>query len=146
MSKNNFKPCHHIEFNTLNPNPILKITISFTKTPNKSKYFIFFENKKWKSSKIQNLQKLKFLFGIMYTFHNSFGPPIGCVAAAVPIKDIAKQMRHGPKIFMNIWRGDARRWCARTSDHDESQRRATRVTAPGLRRLRAEAAALIIVY
>ena len=52
MSKNNFKPCHHIEFNTLNPNPILKITISFTKTPPKSKYFLFF-NLFWKFPKTQ---------------------------------------------------------------------------------------------
>ena len=39
MSKNVFKPCHHIDFNTTNPNPILRITISFTKTPKKPKYF-----------------------------------------------------------------------------------------------------------
>ena len=38
-SKNNFNPCHHIEFNTQNPNPILKITIPFTKTPKKPKHF-----------------------------------------------------------------------------------------------------------
>ena len=38
-SNNNFKPCHHIEFNTQNPNPIFKITISFTKTPKKPKHF-----------------------------------------------------------------------------------------------------------
>ena len=37
-SKNIFNPCSHIEFNTLNPNPILTITISFTKTQN-TKYF-----------------------------------------------------------------------------------------------------------
>ena len=41
MSKNIFKPCHHIEFNTLNPNPILKITISFTKTPKSQNTFDF---------------------------------------------------------------------------------------------------------
>ena len=39
MSKHIFKPCHQIEFNTTNPNPIFKITISFTKTSKKSKYF-----------------------------------------------------------------------------------------------------------
>ena len=38
-SKNIFKPCHHIEFNSQNPNPILKITISFTETPKKPKHF-----------------------------------------------------------------------------------------------------------
>ena len=38
-SKNIFNPCSHIEFNTQNPNPISKITISFTKTPKKPKYF-----------------------------------------------------------------------------------------------------------
>ena len=37
--KNNFKPCYHIEANTTNPNTILKITICFTKQPNKPKYF-----------------------------------------------------------------------------------------------------------
>ena len=39
VSKNIFNPCLYIEFNTENPNPILKITISFTKTPKKPKHF-----------------------------------------------------------------------------------------------------------
>ena len=70
-SKNIFNLCSHIEFNTQNPNPILKITISFTKTPKKPKHFR--KNEKiWKISKIQNFQKLKFLFCILYTFHNSY--------------------------------------------------------------------------
>ena len=30
------------------------------------------QNEKWKISKIQNFQKKQFLFGIMYTFHNSY--------------------------------------------------------------------------
>ena len=38
-SKNIFNPCLYIEFNTQNPNPILKITIPFTKTPKKPKHF-----------------------------------------------------------------------------------------------------------
>ena len=70
-SKNIFNLCHHIEFNTQNPNPILKITIPFTKTPKKPKHF----RKKRKISKIhkiQNFQKPKFLFCILYTFHNSY--------------------------------------------------------------------------
>ena len=37
-SKNIFNPCHHIEFNTQNPNPISKKTIPFTKTPQKPKH------------------------------------------------------------------------------------------------------------
>ncbi len=41
-SKNIFNLCHHIEFNTQNPNPTFKTTISFTKTPKKSKHFRFF--------------------------------------------------------------------------------------------------------
>jgi hypothetical protein len=36
MSKNIFKPCHHIDLNTTNPNPILKITLPFTKNTKKS--------------------------------------------------------------------------------------------------------------
>ena len=55
-SKNIFNPCSHIEFNTQNPNPIFKITISFTKTPNKPKYF----RKKRTFSK--QIKKLKFYF------------------------------------------------------------------------------------
>ena len=39
MSKNNFKPCSHIELNTTNPNTIFKITVYYTKTPNMLKYF-----------------------------------------------------------------------------------------------------------
>ena len=34
-----FKPCYHMEFNTTNPNLIVKITICFTKTPKKPKHF-----------------------------------------------------------------------------------------------------------
>ena len=70
ISKNIFKLCHHIDFNTTTPNPILKNTISFTQTPTTktlSIFLIFF----WNNSKMQNLQKLNFLFGIMYTFHSS---------------------------------------------------------------------------
>ena len=61
ISKNTFKPCHHIEFNTTNPNPILEITISFTKTPNKSKYFLFFE-KSENFNKSQIFKNSKFYF------------------------------------------------------------------------------------
>ena len=39
ISKTIFKPCHHIEFNTTNPNTILKITIWFTTIPQKPKCF-----------------------------------------------------------------------------------------------------------
>ena len=38
-SNNNFKPCPHIALNTTNPNPIFKIKIYCTKTPNITKYF-----------------------------------------------------------------------------------------------------------
>ena len=38
-SKKIFNLCFNIEFNTPNPNPILKITISFTKTPTNPKHF-----------------------------------------------------------------------------------------------------------
>ena len=74
ISKHIFKPCHHIDFNTTNPNPILKITISFTKTPKKQKH----SRKKRKNRnilekfKIQNVQKPKLLFCILYTFHNLY--------------------------------------------------------------------------
>ena len=37
-SKNIFNLCSHIELNTQNPNPIVKITIPFTKLPNMQKY------------------------------------------------------------------------------------------------------------
>ena len=40
ISKNIFKPCNHIDSNTTNPNPILQITISFTKTQ-KQNIFVF---------------------------------------------------------------------------------------------------------
>ena len=74
-SKNIFNPCLYIEFNTQNPNPIFKITIPFTKTPKKPKHFrkrlTFFEIF-LKISKIQNFQKPKKLFCILYTFHNSY--------------------------------------------------------------------------
>ena len=71
ISKNIFKPCHHIESNTTNPNPIFKITISFTKTQKKPKHC---RKKRFfgKISKIQNFQKPKNLFCILYTFHNSY--------------------------------------------------------------------------
>ena len=56
-----FKPCHHIELNTKNPNPILKITIHFTKTPKMPKYFrnvVIF----WKVfEKNENVQKIVFI-------------------------------------------------------------------------------------
>jgi hypothetical protein len=111
-SKNIFNPCLYIEFNTQNPNPILKITIPFTKTPKKPKhfrkkrkfskyfgkfqkskmfknpkfyfafstrstihifklFFIFLDFLKNKIMEKFKFQKLNFLFGIMYTFHNS---------------------------------------------------------------------------
>ena len=45
MSKNAFKPCHHIEFNTTNSNPIFKITISFKEYARNAKILsIFVEN------------------------------------------------------------------------------------------------------
>jgi hypothetical protein len=71
-SKNIFKPCHHIEFNTQNPNPILKITIPFTKTPTKTKHFRIKRNFSKYFGKFQkNVRKPKFVFCILYTFHNS---------------------------------------------------------------------------
>jgi hypothetical protein len=45
MSKNSFKPCHNIEFNTTNPNTILKITICFSKTPKCPNTFEILESK-----------------------------------------------------------------------------------------------------
>ena len=70
-TKNIFNLCSHIELNTQNPNPILKFTISFTKTPTKPKHFRTFVFL-WKIPKTQIFQKLIFLFGSMYTFHNSY--------------------------------------------------------------------------
>ena len=106
VSKNIFNPCLYIEFNTKNPNPILKITICFTKTPKKPKHFRnkrkkigkFQKSKSFKNpnfyfefstrstihnfyyffwlitvfEQIHNFQKPKFLFCILYTFHNSY--------------------------------------------------------------------------
>ena len=38
-----FEPCYHIDLNTTNPNPTFKITICFTKTHKKQKYFLNLE-------------------------------------------------------------------------------------------------------
>ena len=65
-----------IEFNTTNPNPILKITISFAQTPKMPKYCrkFGFLGKYWKISNKRKSSKLLFLFlfFIMYKFHNSY--------------------------------------------------------------------------
>ena len=45
MSKNIFKPCSHIEFNTTNPNTIFKITICFTKYPKSQNTFEILKSK-----------------------------------------------------------------------------------------------------
>ena len=39
ISRTSFEPCPHKEFNTTNPNTILKTTLCFTKYPTKPKYF-----------------------------------------------------------------------------------------------------------
>ena len=55
-SKNIFNLCLYIEFNTQNPNPILKITISFTKTPKKPKHYRKRRKKNRKISKFSKTQ------------------------------------------------------------------------------------------
>ena len=67
MSTNIFKPCHHIDLNTTNPNPILKITIPFTKTPTKPKHFrTYFKNPKF--SKIQKKLSFSKVFWLFWCF------------------------------------------------------------------------------
>ena len=68
MSKNLLKPCYHIEFNTTNPNTILKITISFIKHQNGKILSIFYFLKVFEKSE----KKTQCLFCIMYKFHNSY--------------------------------------------------------------------------
>ena len=73
-SKNIVKPCSHIELNTQNPNPnpnpILKITISFTKTPTIPKYFRNF-GKKHRRNKKKN--ELYFVICINCIYFCNFG-------------------------------------------------------------------------
>ena len=71
-SENIFNLCSHIELNTQNPNPIFKITISFTKTPQMPKYFrkIGKHSNKSKNQKNKNKEK-SISFGIIYKLHNS---------------------------------------------------------------------------
>ena len=61
-SKNIFNLCSHIQLNTQNPNPISKIAICFTNTPNMPKYFRNFG----KCSKIENVQQNQNIFCFMY--------------------------------------------------------------------------------
>ena len=85
VSKNIFNLCHHIEFNTQNPNPILKITISFTKTPKKPKHFqkqLYFldflenfKNPKFSKTQIVILHSLhvpQFIFFIFFFYFYVF--------------------------------------------------------------------------
>ena len=64
ISKNTFKPCHHIEFNTTNPNPIFKSTISFIQTPEMPNYFRKLGNfwMFWKIQKSKNYKKSNVYF------------------------------------------------------------------------------------
>ena len=68
-SKNIFNPCSHIEFNTLNPYPISKITISFTKH---KKQHTFEKNEKRngnvQKSKISQNSFFYFVLCIRYIF------------------------------------------------------------------------------
>ena len=70
-----FKPCSHIEFNTTNPNPILKITIYYTKYTNNAKilsnYSIILETRKRKE-KNEPFQSIKLVFCILYKSHNPY--------------------------------------------------------------------------
>ena len=65
ISKNTFKLCHHIDFNTTNPNPILKTTIPFTKTPKKPKHF----RTKRKSENFKNPTFSKTQTFILHSLH-----------------------------------------------------------------------------
>ena len=62
--QNTFNLCSHIELNTQNPNPILTISISFTKTPKTPKHFRFF-------GIYSEIEIFHFLFCIMYKLNNS---------------------------------------------------------------------------
>ena len=64
ISKNISNPCHHIELDTTNPNPISIITC-FTKTPKMQKCFRFV----WNCCILLIFLKL---FCSMYKFHNSY--------------------------------------------------------------------------
>ena len=68
-SKKIFNLCSHIEFNTQNPNPILKITIPFTKTPKKPKHFRKKRKKKSKNLKSKNPKCSKTQNFILHSLH-----------------------------------------------------------------------------
>ena len=64
-SKNIFNLCSHIELNTQNPNPILKITICFTKTPKNAKIL----SKVLKISEKSKKSKMYFVLCIICIIH-----------------------------------------------------------------------------
>ena len=68
MFKNTFNLCSHIELNTQNPNPILKIRIYCTK---QTKHATIHQSFKI-FRKIRNISKIKLLFCILYKLHNQY--------------------------------------------------------------------------
>ena len=76
VSENIFNPCSNIEFNTQNPNPILKITISLTKTPKNQNTFEVLQILR-KIEKIKK-RKRKFVFRNLYKLYNLYVVFFGC--------------------------------------------------------------------
>ena len=70
MSKNIFNLCFHIQKNTQNPNPIFKISISYTNQNNNTK--LLYNFRKMLGTSFCFFKNTKFFFFYLCRFHNSY--------------------------------------------------------------------------